>query len=167
LIFPIIGHLLNLDQTQFGLWSALAIHDTSSVVGAAVQYGQRALEIATPVKLARALWIVPLCLAIKNFLLEKNHKGATKAKIPWFIPGFLIAAALVTWVPMLTGPGFIIATLAKRVLVVTLFFIGAGLTRPALKNVGMWPFMQGVLLWVAVAAGSLIAIRTGIITWKI
>ena len=162
LIFPWTGHYFGLSETQFGLWSALAIHDTSSVVGASMQYGAHALEIATTTKLARALWIVPLTLVIGFAYVRKNPTaGAAKAKRPWFILGFLAAAALVTWIPVLRPSGMIVAAIARRSLVLTLFLIGSGLTRATIKSVGMRPFLQGLLLWIMVGSATLGAIEAG------
>lgn len=161
-IFPFVGHMLNLSQVQFGLWSALAIHDTSSVVGSTLQYGPQALEIGTTVKLARALWIVPVTFMFA-YIFAKGQKteGAVKPKRPWFILGFLIAAALVTYIPVLQPAGHVVNEIAKRLLVVTLFLIGANLTNETLKAVGVRPLVQGVLLWVIVASGTLGAIIAG------
>ena len=128
IVFPEIGHLLDLNQKQFGLWSALAIHDTSSVVGAGLQYGTEALQIGTAVKLARALWIVPLTIGF-GFLyhdVEAEHGG--RAKKPWFILGFLLMAALVTWAPQMQGVGHLVENISRKCLVVTLFLIGSNLT---------------------------------------
>ena len=163
-LFPWVGHALSLSQAQFGLWSALAIHDTSSVVGATLQYGAQAVEIGTTIKLARALWIVPLTFAVGFIYAKKNAESQTeKPKRPWFILGFLAMAALVTWVPTLASTGRIIEFLARRTLVLTLFFIGANLTRSTLKAVGFKPFVQGVSLWFAVASVSLAAILANLI----
>ncbi|MGD0076058.1 MAG: putative sulfate exporter family transporter [Candidatus Binataceae bacterium] len=161
-IFPPIGRHFGLGQTQFGVWSALAIHDTSSVVGAAMQYGARALEIATTIKLTRALWIVPVTLVIG--IVWNRASGvasAGKAKRPWFILGFLAAAAIVTWIPALKPAGHVIFVSAQRALVVTLFFIGSGLSRNALQAVGKRPLIQGFLLWVVMGSGTLGAILLG------
>ena len=161
-IFPSIGHALNLSQHQFGLWSALAIHDTSSVVGASLQYGAEALQIGTTVKLARALWIVPVTLLIGYFVAKQSEgENKQKAKKPWFILGFLIAAALVTWIPVLQSVGQVVDTVAKRLLVMTLFFIGSNLTKETLRSVGIKPFLQGVCLWLVVASATLEAITLG------
>ena len=158
-IFPPIGHALGLDDGQFGLWAALAIHDTSSVVGAAVAWGGAAVPIATTVKLARALWIVPLTLAVAWWHARTSGDIAQgKAKRPWFIAGFLLAAALVTYVPGLQQAGHAVSGIAKQALVVTLFFIGANLTRPALAAVGVRPLLLGVLLWILSASLSIGAI---------
>jgi len=162
-VFPPIGRAVGLGDTQFGLWAALAIHDTSSVVGAAVAWGGQAVEVATTVKLARALWIVPLTLAISVWHRRTSGESAGKkpAKRPWFIAGFLIAAALVTYVPVLQPAGQFLAKAARQALVVTLFLIGAGLTRTAIAAVGARPLAMGVALWIAVAGLSLGAISLG------
>lgn len=161
-LFPWIGHHFALTEIQFGLWSALAIHDTSSVVGASLQYGPRALEIATTVKLARALWIIPVTFILAlTWKSGADRQAAGKAKRPWFILGFVLAAALVTWVPALQEAGRLVASGSRRALVFTLFLIGSGLTRAALKTVGVKPFIQGFFLWVLVASGTLAAIFAG------
>ena len=165
-LFPPIGHGAGLSQEAFGLWSALAIHDTSSVVGAGLAYGPRALEVATTVKLARALWIVPLTLAI-GWLVARRSQTTPEAppmKKPWFISGFLLVAALVTFIPMLQAAGHVVASSARRVLVLTLFLIGAGLSGEALERVGLRPFLQGLALWVIVAALGLAAVKLGMLT---
>lgn len=166
-IFPPIGHALDLTEHQFGLWSALAIHDTSSVVGATLQYGPQAVETGTTVKLSRALWIIPMAFAIGIIRARQDRKSGTtpdaagKAKRPWFILWFLVAAALVTFFPVLQPAGDMASLIAKRVLIATLFLIGAGLTREALRHVGFAPLMQGVCLWAVVAGGTLAAIMLG------
>ena len=156
LIFPVIGTALALTQSQFGLWAALAIHDTSSVVGAAAKYGAQALAIATTVKLARALWIVPLSIATAMV------RGA-KAKIqwPWFIGLFCLAAVCNTYLP--TGaPAYPLAVkLAKIGLTATLFLIGTGISVATIKRVGPRPLLQGIILWLIVCVGSLWLIRIG------
>jgi uncharacterized integral membrane protein (TIGR00698 family) len=165
-IFPPIGHAAGLSQDAFGLWSALAIHDTSSVVGAGLAYGPRALEVATTVKLARALWIVPLTLGL-GWLVARREGASPDAppvKKPWFIAGFLAMAALVTFVPGLHGPGHLVAVAARRVLVLTLFLIGAGLSREALRKVGLRPFLQGLVLWLLVGSLGLGAVKLGLLT---
>lgn len=149
LLFPLIGSALVMTQEQFGLWAALAIHDTSSVVGAAVKYGPQAAAVGTTVKLARALWIVPLCLATAAL----RRKGA-KIQWPWFIGLFVLAAALRTYLPAGEALWGGLNQLARAGLRVTLFLIGAGLSRAALAKVGWRPLAQGVLLWLIVAAGS-------------
>jgi uncharacterized integral membrane protein (TIGR00698 family) len=165
-IFPPVGHAAALGQDAFGLWSALAIHDTSSVVGAGLAYGPRALEVATTVKLARALWIVPLTLGVGWVVARRGEAapGAPPLKKPWFIAGFLAMAALVTFVPALQPPGHLVAVLARRLLVLTLFLIGAGLSREALRSVGLRPFLQGLLLWLIVASLGLGAVKLGLLT---
>jgi uncharacterized integral membrane protein (TIGR00698 family) len=164
-VFPAVGHAVGLDAHQFGLWSALAIHDTSSVVGAAMRYGPKALEVATTVKLARALWIVPLTVAVGAW---RRRTGAEveqgRARRPWFILGFIAAAALVTWVPALRPAGHVVAAVSRQALVLTLFLIGANLTRSAVRAVGVRPLAQGVGLWVCMAGLSLGAIALHIIS---
>jgi len=164
LVFPAIGHSLALGQKPFGLWAALAIHDTSSVVGASLQYGQQALEIATTVKLARALWIVPVTLmmgvAFRNPAAEGAPRGGRR---PWFILGFLAVAAATSFIPPLRAPGLVVAAVARRALVLTLFLIGLGLSRETLRAVGLRPLLLGVLLWVAAGTGTLLAILAGLI----
>jgi uncharacterized integral membrane protein (TIGR00698 family) len=163
--FPAIGHAAGLTDSQFGLWSALAIHDTSSVVGAAVAWGGKAVEVATTVKLARALWIVPLAFAVGQWQLRTQGNSAQgKMRRPWFIAGFVAAAALATYVPGLQHAGHVLASVSKQALVVTLFFIGGSLTRDSLKAVGLRPLALGVALWVAVAGLSLAAIATRFVT---
>jgi uncharacterized integral membrane protein (TIGR00698 family) len=153
-IFPPIGHTLSLDQHQFGLWSALAIHDTSSVVGAAMQYGKEALELATTVKLARALWIIPVSLLLAFFMKSKS-----KIKMPWFIFGFILVAALVTWIPEISSIGHSVSDFAKKLLVLTLFFIGMNLNVKSIKQVGLKPLLLGVFLWIIVGSSTLLAIK--------
>jgi uncharacterized integral membrane protein (TIGR00698 family) len=163
-IFPPIGHAAGLSETQFGLWAALAIHDTSSVVGAGMKYGQEALHVATTVKLARALWIVPLVMLIQMFYktpAAPESAPTPKRKYPWFILWFLLAAAAVTWLPALAPAGAAVDAVARRLLVLALFLIGANLTPDTLRAVGVKPLLQGVILWIVVAAGSLLAIRSG------
>lgn len=153
-VFPLIGHYLNLSQTQFGLWCAIAIHDTSSVVGAAGRYGDHALEVATTVKLARALWIVPVAF-ISSFAFKNKSK---KISIPYFIGLFILAMVVNTYIPVvaLISPYFI--AIAKAGLTLTLFLIGAGLSRTVLSSVGFRPFLQGVLLWVGISVAALYAV---------
>ncbi|MBJ6764372.1 putative sulfate exporter family transporter [Myxococcaceae bacterium JPH2] len=166
LVFPVVGRAVGLDAERFGLWCALAIHDTSSVVGAAMSYGQSALAVATPVKLARALWIVPLTLGLGLWRSRRDGGGAAsagRAKRPWFILGFLGAAALVTAVPVLRPVGQGVAAVARQTLVLTLFLIGANLTRGALRAVGLRPLVLGVVLWGVMASASLGALVSGLI----
>ncbi|HKT48549.1 MAG TPA: putative sulfate exporter family transporter [Candidatus Acidoferrales bacterium] len=168
LIFPPIGALLHMTQTQFGLWTALAIHDTSSVVGAASKYGEQALVIGTTVKLARALWIVPLALATAAVKRkEKNAEagaasanGRTKIKWPWFILFFCVAAVINTYGPAAAHTHFLF-TLGRLGLTATLFLIGSSISRATLKEVGWRPLLQGIVLWAVVGVSSLYLIRAG------
>lgn len=153
-IFPPIGHALNLSETQFGLWCALAIHDTSSVVGAASKYGPHALEVATTVKLARALWIIPVAL-FTTMLFKTNAK---KIKIPYFIALFIIAMLLNTYVPAVHAIAFYCTAIGKTGLTLTLFLIGAGLSRKVLTSVGFKPMIQGVILWIVISGTALWAV---------
>ena len=153
-LFPVVGHWLELSQQQFGLWSAIAIHDTSSVVGAASKYGPEALQIATTVKLARALWIIPVAL-ITAFIF-KNKSG--KIKIPYFIGLFILAIIANTYLPQLETVAPHLVSIARIGLTVTLFLIGAGLNRAVLNSVGFKPLAQGILLWIFIAAATLLAI---------
>jgi uncharacterized integral membrane protein (TIGR00698 family) len=154
-IFPVIGHHFQLSQAQFGLWSAIAIHDTSSVVGAAVKYGAEAVNVATTVKLTRALWIIPLTLVASLFF---KHKSA-KVTIPYFVFFFVLASITVSLTPSLRWFYAEIVHEAKTGLTVTLFLIGAGLSRQTLASVGMRPVLKGVLLWAVIAVTSLLVIR--------
>ncbi len=155
-LFPFVGHQLNLSQTQFGLWCALAIHDTSSVVGAAGKYGQQALEVATTVKLARALWIIPV--AFLSAFLFKNK--TSKIKIPWFIGLFVMALVVNTYIPFVQQNSHYLVALAKAGLTLTLFLIGSGLSKKVLLSVGVRPLFLGILLWLAVSLTSLWAITS-------
>ena len=163
LIFPAIGHALHLSQNQFGLWAALAIHDTSSVVGAAARYGNQALAIGTTVKLARALWIVPVSLLAAAYMarLAKNA-GETRrqasVKVPWFIFLFCLAAAVNTYLPRFAAQYGTLNHLGKAGLTATLFLIGTSLSRRTLQQVGVRPLIQGIALWIVVAGASLAAI---------
>ena len=154
LVFPTIGWALHLSQTQFGLWSALAIHDTSSVVGAAAKYGAAALAVGTTVKLARALWIVPL-----SVLTAVVKKSKTRIQWPWFILFFCLAAVANTYLPALAPAYSILSRLGRIGLTVTLYLIGTGLSKETLHRVGFRPLMQGIALWVVVAISSLALIR--------
>jgi uncharacterized integral membrane protein (TIGR00698 family) len=155
-VFPAVGHLLGMDQQHFGLWAAIAIHDTSSVVGAAAKYGDQALDIATTVKLSRALWIVPIALGLALI----RRKNATGVKYPWFILFFLAAAAVHTLWPQPVAAYQAITHVAKLGLTLTLFLIGSGLSREAIRSVGVRPMIQGVLLWLIVSLSGLVAIET-------
>ena len=165
LIFPAIGHWLGFSQAQFGYWSALAIHDTSSVVGAGMQYGPEALEIGTTVKLARALWIIPVTMFLTIFIADKEpgEKSKIKINVPWFIPGFLIAAALVTWIPAIAPAGNFVKGISKYFMIVTLFLIGSNLSREKLKELGLRPVLQGVILWVILSVMWCAAIASGLV----
>lgn len=153
-VFPFLGHLLNLSQYQFGLWSAVAIHDTSSVVGAALTFGDEALRVATTVKLARALWIIPVSLV--SMLLFKNKSG--KMKIPWFIFLFIIAILInsVFELPQMVTQGITLGS--KRLLIATLFLVGTTLSIKDLRETGIKPLILGIGLWVAISVLSLIFI---------
>lgn len=150
-IFPMIGHFFDLSQSQFGLWAAIAIHDTSSVVGAATKYGADAMEIATTVKLARALWIIPVVF----FSALTFKKGASKVAIPYFILLFFAAMMLNTYVPAIASVSPTITFLAGKGIILTLFFIGSDLSKETLKTVGVKPFFQGIILWALISIASL------------
>jgi uncharacterized integral membrane protein (TIGR00698 family) len=159
LIFPFIGHALHLSQNQFGLWSALAIHDTSSVVGAAAKYGNQALAVGTTVKLARALWIVPVSLLAAAYMARTgNSGGKAKVRVPWFIFLFCLAAAAASYLPQFATQFGTMNHLGKAGLTATLFLIGTSLSKRTLQQVGVRPFVQGVSLWIIVAGTSLLAI---------
>lgn len=159
LIFPFIGHVLHLSQNQFGLWSALAIHDTSSVVGAAAKYGNQALAVGTTVKLARALWIVPVSLLAAVYMARTGKSfGQAKVRVPWFIFLFCFAAAAASYFPQFAAQFATMNRLGKAGLTATLFLIGTSLSKKTLQQVGVRPFVQGVSLWVIVAGVSLLAI---------
>lgn len=153
-LFPAVGHWLDLSQNEFGLWCAIAIHDTSSVVGAASKYGPESLKIATTVKLARALWIIPIAL-ITAFVF-KNKSG--KIKVPYFIGLFILAMIVNTYLPEMEIIGLHLVSVAKTGLTVTLFLIGAGLNSTILKSVGFKPLAQGFLLWTFIATATLLSI---------
>jgi uncharacterized integral membrane protein (TIGR00698 family) len=168
LIFPPIGGALHLSQSQFGLWAALAIHDTSSVVGAAAKYGPQALVIGTTVKLARALWIVPLALGTAAIMRRKSKShgeseisSKSNIQFPWFILFFCLAAILNTYFPAVSPFSHSMFTLGRLGLTATLFLIGTGISRATLKEVGWRPLFQGVLLWAVVGITSLYFIRIG------
>jgi uncharacterized integral membrane protein (TIGR00698 family) len=182
-LFPLLGHQLHLTQEQFGLWSAIAIQDTSSVVGAAAKYGPEALQIATTVKLARALWIIPVALLTafaigrrSSSKVPKANKGtntlehnqATQAvklnkpriKIPWFIGLFLLAMIANTYMPFVQPASGFIVHASKTGLIMTLFLIGAGLSREAIRATGIRPLLQGLILWLMLSTAALLAIKT-------
>jgi uncharacterized integral membrane protein (TIGR00698 family) len=157
-LFPPLGGWLNLSQEQFGLWAALAIHDTSSVVGAAAVFGSVALTVGTTVKLTRALWIAP-CTVITGLILKSSRRPV----FPLFILGFIIAACMNSWLPALGTLWSGVYAAARQVLIMTLFLIGSGLTRGVLSQVGIKPLALGILLWVAVSVTSLLFISAGVI----
>lgn len=152
--FPAVGHWLQMSQNDFGLWCAIAIHDTSSVVGAANKYGNEALQIATTVKLARALWIIPVALI--TAIVFKNK--TSKVKIPYFIGLFILAMICNTYFSPVAIIAPQLVSIAKTGLTITLFLIGAGLSFSVLKTVGMLPLLQGIILWISIAIGTLLAI---------
>ena len=151
-VFPVLGQWLGMSQQEFGMWAAIAIHDTSSVVGAGATYGEEALQVATTIKLTRALWIIPLALAT-SFIFKREGR---RISIPWFILWFVVAIMLNTYlfasVPMI---GQAISSLARKGLIITMFFIGASLSVDVLKSVGLKPLLQGILLWIVISVGSL------------
>lgn len=175
-LFPVLGHMVGLTQPQFGVWAALAIHDTSSVVGASATYGASALAIAVPIKLVRALWIIPVCLFYAAWVMNPSqppHRSEKSRRptlrLPWFLLWFLVAAAVASFLPQVL-PQFAaylhhqfltLTTLGKSGLAVTLFLIGSGLNRHALARVGVRPLLQAVALWIVSASVSLFAIHQG------
>ena len=151
-IFPVLGQWLGLTQQEFGTWAAIAIHDTSSVVGAGAAYGEEALQVATTIKLTRALWIIPLAL-VTSFIFKSEGK---KVSIPWFILWFIVAILINTYLlDAVPQVGKAISGLARKGLIITMFFIGASLSTNVLKAVGVKPLVQGVLLWLVISVGSL------------
>jgi uncharacterized integral membrane protein (TIGR00698 family) len=161
LLVPAVGTALHLSQSQFGLWAALAIHDTSSVVGAAAKYGTQALAVGTTVKLARALWIVPVSLLTAAFMGRRADATKARVKLPWFILFFCAGAALNTLLPRFAPQYGGLSHLGRTGLTATLFLIGTGLSRKTLREVGWRPLLQGVVLWVVVGTLSLTAISRG------
>lgn len=159
LLFPLIGNFFQLSQQEFGLWSALAIHDTSSVVGASATFGAVALTVGTTTKLTRALWIAPCALAAGLF-----KRSAERVAFPFFILGFVVAAIINSWLPDYKFVWDSIYAVARQALVMTLFLVGAGLTRELLKQVGLKPLLLGVLLWVIVSVSTLTLIMSGYIS---
>ncbi len=160
-IFPLIGSAIDLSQLEFGLWAAIAIHDTSSVVGAAAAYGREALDVATTVKLARALFIIPLVLVAARFYRPRDgaKKSQTSVKLPWFILLFVVAVILRTLLGDPADLFTLTADVARRGLVVTLFLIGAGLSREQIRAVGPRPALLGLLLWIVVSVVSILVIE--------
>ena len=151
-LFPGLGHWLGLSQQEFGTWAAIAIHDTSSVVGAGAAYGEEALQVATTIKLTRALWIIPLAL-VTSVIFRSEGK---KISIPWFILFFIVAMLINTYL-LADYPeiGKFIAGIARKGLIITMFFIGASLSVDVIKSVGIRPLLQGILLWIIISAASL------------
>lgn len=152
-IFPEIGQYFHLSQNQFGIWSAIAIHDTSSVVGAASKYGHEALQTATTVKLARALWIIPI-----SFVLSFLNKSGGKIKIPYFIGFFVLAILVNSYFPVIKEVTDYVVDFSKSSLKVALFLIGTGLSFQNLKNIGIKPLLLGIILWVVISVISLFAV---------
>ena len=151
-IFPVFGHWLGMTEQEFGTWAAIAIHDTSSVVGAGAAYGEEALQVATTIKLTRALWIIPLAL-VTSFIFKRKDR---KISIPWFILWFIVAMLINTYaLDNVPEVGKAISGLARKGLIITMFFIGASLSTDVLKAVGIKPLVQGVLLWIVISIGSL------------
>ncbi|MED9962320.1 MAG: putative sulfate exporter family transporter [Bacteroidales bacterium] len=153
-IFPFIGHYFNMSQESFGYWSAIAIHDTSSVVGAGAEYGKEALQVAATVKLARTLWIIPLSFLVL-LLNRKNNQGKGKIKIPWFILYFVIAILIAGFIPVLQPAYSVLSYIGKRGMVLALFMIGSGFNFADLKTVGVRPFLLGVFLWIIISVSTL------------
>ena len=154
-IFPPIGHYFNLTETQFGTWAAIAIHDTSSVVGAGEAFGATALQTATLIKLTRALWIIPLALITMMFFRDKS----SKISIPWFIFLFIIAMIINTYCYLPQEISKSIIWLAKRGLVITLFMIGASLSISSIKNVGFKPLLLAIALWIIIGISSFFVVN--------
>ncbi len=150
-IFPPLGHLLDMSQEQFGTWAAIAIHDTSSVVGAGESYGESALQIATLIKLTRALWIIPLAIATMFIFRDKS----SKISVPWFIFIFVLAMVVNTYVALPEAFVSVMVWIARRGRVLTLFLIGASLSLASIKSVGVKPLLQAVILWIVISVSSL------------
>ncbi len=166
-VYPWLGHIFDMTQQQFGLWAALGIHDTSSVVGAASEYGQKALEIATTTKLARALWIIPLVLIASWHTSRKSHEESqTRVKLPIFILFFILASTTATLLPLTsimlplvkTDMAHALVFLAKAGLITSLLFMGAGFTRTTIRSLRLNPMLQALILWLSISTGSLLAI---------
>ena len=153
-IFPPIGHMLDMSQQQFGTWAAIAIHDTSSVVGAGEVYGEQALQIATLIKLTRALWIIPL--AIVTMFIFRDGTG--KVSIPWFIFLFILAMVANTYLPLPEWLTSSLVWVARRGMVVTLFLIGASLSLATVRQVGVRPLLLAIALWIVISVSSLLVV---------
>lgn len=167
-VFPVLGHMLGLTQEQFGTWAGIAIHDISSVVGASAHYGDRALQVATAVKLSRALWIVPVSMVaawryhrngVKRKVAGKADAPRRPIQVPWFIGLFLVASLVRTLSPMVADAAPLITAGAGRALTLTLFLIGAGMARHTLREVGPRPMLMGALLWISISVGSLLVVK--------
>ena len=156
-IFPPIGHMLGLDQNQFGTWAAIAIHDTSSVVGAAQMYGDEALKVATTIKLTRALWIIPLSLVSMLFFRQKDG-GKTKVTIPWFIFLFILAMVFNTYVEIPETVSKAISLFSHKSLSLTLFLIGSGMSIEAIRKTGIKPVLLGITLWFIISVVTLFVV---------
>lgn len=165
LVFPPVGTWLHLDSHAFGLWCALAIHDTSSVTGAALTHGHNALIIATTVKLARALWIVPVALVLGAWFRRRDPSAPARGRVtvPWFIAGFVGISALFTFVPALQPLAHPVTLVSHALLTLTLYLIGAGLSHAVLRAVGVRPLVHAVLLWIVIGSATLAAILAGLI----
>lgn len=159
-LFPVLGHIVGLTQHQFGVWSAIAIHDTSSVVGASSSYGPEALAVGTTVKLARALWIAPVAMLFAYIFRSRNKESKAKIAVPWFIFLFLAATAVRSYGMSMIWPSMLdaLVNLARAGLIVTLFFIGASLSRATLEKFGYLALLQGVILWAVISVVSLWAV---------
>lgn len=153
-IFPFIGEYFNMSQESFGYWSAIAIHDTSSVVGAGAEYGKEALQVATTVKLARTLWIIPLSFLVL-LINKKENSGKGKIKIPWFILYFIVAILIAGFIPVGQPAYSVLSYIGKRGMVLALFMIGSGFNFADLKTVGVRPFLLGVFLWIIISVSTL------------
>ena len=154
-VFPTIGHWAGLSQAQFGTWAAIAIHDTSSVVGAAAKYGDEALRVASITKMLRILWIIPVSL----FLVLRFAENRESFKIPSFIIGFVLASCLFSFVPLPADLFKNLYLVAKQGLVASLFLIGAGISLQAVRQVGAKVLVQAVVLWVTVSVVSLLFVK--------
>lgn len=154
-LFPLIGHLLQMDQTHFGYWAAIAIHDTSSVVGACSAYGEQALQVGTTVKLTRTLWIIPLALCIAFF----NKQNASKINIPWFILLFVVAIVIGNYIPGMEETNQHLSWLGKKGMMISLFFIGTSINIAEVKRTGVNTFLLGILLWAIIGILSFFWIK--------
>ena len=157
LIFPTIGEILELTQQQFGMWAAIAIHDTSAVVGAAKMYGEEALQIATTVKLSRALWIIPLSI-VSTFVFKAKDGEKGKISIPWFILLFVVAMTINTYFPINDVVSNILKSASHKILSLTLFFIGSTLSLTTIRSAGIKPILLGITLWILISVVTLVVI---------